>query len=476
MTAPSAALAVLAAVVVVGTAIGFAAHGRRRMDLEQWTVGGRKFGLLLVWLLMAGETYTAFTFLGASGWAYSRGGPALYILAYLTLGNVVTFFVGPLLWEAGRRFRLQTQADYFAWRYGGRTLPAVVALLGVAALVPYLEIQLTGLGIIVHISSFGLISESTAMVCAGLLVAGFVLASGIRAVAGISVLKDLLMVAVIATVGFAVPHLHFGGIGPMFTELVRRRPHHFTLPGATAHLGHRWYVSTVLLCATGPAWPHNFATLFTARDAATVRRNAIVLPLYNLSLPLVFFVGLVALLTLPPLANGDLAFMAEVRATFPPWFLGLAGGAGALTAMVPASMMLLTAATLLAKNVARPLLAPDLTDAQVGRLARLVVVAMVGTSLAFALRSSATLVALLQYGYALVGEFFPGIVIGLVWPRMDRAAVLAGMAAGGATLLWASRAPEGLILGCNGGFVALAVNTAVSIASALRPRANPRMS
>lgn len=48
------------------------------MDLLQWTVGGRGFGLVLIWLLMAGEVYTTFTFLGTSGWAYSKGAPVLY--------------------------------------------------------------------------------------------------------------------------------------------------------------------------------------------------------------------------------------------------------------------------------------------------------------------------------------------------------------------------------------------------------------
>jgi len=37
------------------------------MNLEQWTVAGRGFGLIFVWLLMAGEIYTTFAFLGASG-------------------------------------------------------------------------------------------------------------------------------------------------------------------------------------------------------------------------------------------------------------------------------------------------------------------------------------------------------------------------------------------------------------------------
>ena len=66
-----------------------------------------------MWLLMAGEIYTAFTFLGASGWAYSHGGPTLYILAYGTLGYVVSFFILPPIWELGRKFGLQTQPAFF---------------------------------------------------------------------------------------------------------------------------------------------------------------------------------------------------------------------------------------------------------------------------------------------------------------------------------------------------------------------------
>lgn len=45
---------------------------------------------------MAGEVYTTFAFLGASGWAYSRGGPMLYILTYMSLAYAISFFI--LLW------------------------------------------------------------------------------------------------------------------------------------------------------------------------------------------------------------------------------------------------------------------------------------------------------------------------------------------------------------------------------------------
>lgn len=85
MTPATTALTVIIAIVAVGTAVGFLAGSRQRMDLEQWTVGGRSFGTALVFLLMAGEIYTTFSFLGVSGWAYSRGGPVLFELAYLSL-------------------------------------------------------------------------------------------------------------------------------------------------------------------------------------------------------------------------------------------------------------------------------------------------------------------------------------------------------------------------------------------------------
>ena len=377
MTSSLLPIVIIAAIVLLGSAIGLLAGSHRKpgsrpkIDLEQWTVGRRGFGLLLVWLLMAGEVYTTFAFLGASGWAYSRGAPALYILAYITLGYVVSFFILPPIWELGREFSLQTQSDFFETRYQSKSLAVLVSIAGVAFLIPYLQIQLTGLGIIAQAASFDKIRRTPAIIVGVALVAAFVFAGGIRAVAWVSVLKDALMIFAALAVGIGVPYIYFGGIGPMFAALAHTRPAHLVMPGATPDMGHAWYISTVLLTSLGfYMWPHTFGAAFTARSAAIFRRNAIVMPLYTLSLTFIFFVGFTALLVIPGLSNGDLALLTLVRKAFPPWFLGLVGGAGALTAMVPAAIILLTAATLFAKNVYRPLFAPVMTEFQIARLAR----------------------------------------------------------------------------------------------------------
>ena len=458
------ALAIIGGTVALAVLIAALSRRGHRMSLEQWTVGDRSFGVVVMWFLMAGEIYTTFSFLGASGWVYSKGAPVLYVLAYLSLSNIVGFFVSPLIWQLGRRHGLQTQADVFHVLYGGRALPAVVALTGIAAIVPYLQLQLTGLGIIVSVASYGAISQEAAMAVAGVLIVGFVLVSGIRAVAGVSVLKDLLMVITVVAMGVAVPWMLFGGIGPLFARVMQEHPSHLVMPGATGAYGHGWYISMVLVCSLGPMWPQYLSALFTAKDAETIRRNMILLPLYNLTIPGVLFVGYAALLTLPGLANGDLAVMSLLRARFPAWFVGFIGGAGALAAIVPASVMLLTASTLFAKNIVRPLLAPSLTDVHVARIARVLVVALTVLCLALALGTRVSLVGLLQLGYGLVGQFFPGIFLGLTWRRATGRAVGIGIAAGLATLAVLELTHSDPFLGLNAGFVAVVANAGVMVA------------
>jgi solute:Na+ symporter, SSS family len=457
------ALSIISGIVAVAVAAGFMARSHHKMNLEQWTVGGRGFGQLLVWLLMAGEIYTTFTFLGASGWAYSKGGPVLYILGYQPLMYVVSFYVLPQVWEVGQKYKLQTQADFFQVRYGSTYLTAFVALIGVVFMVPYLQLQLTGLGLIVEVASFGAIHRTPAMIIAFALVAAFVFVSGVRGVAWASIVKDILLLFTAIFIGIAVPYIYFGGIGKMFAALAQAKPAHLTMPGATANLGHTWYITSVMLTAVGFfVWPHYFAATFTARSGDILRRNSVLMPLYSITMPLMFFVGLSAVLVLPGLSNGDLSLLTIVRKTFPAWFLGIVGGAGALTAMVPAAIQLLTGATLYAKNLYRPILAPHTTDQQVAKIAKAMVFVLTLGALFFAIHNSVSLVSLLLLGYAGVAQLFPGVVLGLYSKRVTTAGIFAGLATGialAALLMLTGRDPY---RGWNAGFIALCCNFSVT--------------
>lgn len=469
------ALWMIFATIIISASVGVFAGHKIKMNLENWTVGGRRFGVVLIWLLMAGEIYTTFTFLGASGWAYSRGAPTFYILIYGTLAYTVSFFILPAIWKVGKRYGLHTQPDFFIRRYESRGLGVLVAGIGVLSILPYLQLQLAGLGFIVEVASDGLIGSRTAILVGFVLTCVFVYTSGLRGTAWVSIIKDVMMMAAVGIVGIGVPHIYFGGFGKMFMALLERHPGHLTFPGASAGMDVPWVMSTVLLTGLGfYMWPHVFGSAFSARSAETIKRNAIIMPFYQIPILLVFMVGFTALLVLPGLKNGDMAFLEIVRRTYPRWFMGFVGAAGAVTAMVPSSVLVLFAATLLAKNVYQAGFAPGASEKTTLRLSRALVLFIMVLALFLAFFSPNALVNLLLIGYDGVSQFFPGVVLGLFWKGVKRRGVFWGLITGfglAAGLVFSRNDP---FHGLNAGFVALVVNVIVTVGISLLIKARQR--
>src|SRR5918998_3464966 len=129
------ALLVIFAFLALSIFLGIRARRGKDMDLEQWSVGGRGFGTIFVFLLMAGEIYTTFTFLGGSGWSYGRGAPAFYILCYGMVAYSFSYFLLPIIWRYAQPRRLVSQADFFVSKYQSRPLGILVAVVSVIALV-----------------------------------------------------------------------------------------------------------------------------------------------------------------------------------------------------------------------------------------------------------------------------------------------------------------------------------------------------
>ncbi len=463
MTTP---LLVIAGFVLLSALVGVFGRGRGTMNIERWSVGGRRCGLIIVWLLMAGEIYTTFTFLGASGWADSRGAPAFYILAYGTIGYIISFFLLPPVWRMAKRLGLHTQPDFFLARYESPALASLAVLIAVVSIVPYLQLQLAGLGMVVEIASAGAISSTVAIVAAFAATCLFVYTSGIKGIAWVAIVKDVAMLVAVGVIGFGLPAMYFGGVGEMLAELMRRHPTFLAFPGGTTTMGVGWVVSTILLTGMGfYCWPHTFASAFSAKDDHTLRRNAVIMPLYQIPVLLVFFVGFTALLVMPGLKNPDTALLALVTKSYPGWFAGFIGGAGAVTAMVPAGMLMLGAATLVAKNLYRPLRKVPLSEEHLMRATRGFMLLIAVAALVLALWSPNELVRLLILGYDGVAQLFPAIVLGVFARRVTVRPVMAGLVAGIAVviaLIWTGHDP---FLGMNAGFVGLAVNAAVTLVS-----------
>jgi SSS family solute:Na+ symporter len=431
----NAALAVICATIAAVLLLGLLARRGKEMDLEQWTVGGRGFGTILVFVLMAGEIYTTFTFLGGSGFAYGHGAPAFYILSYGCLAYVLSYWLLPPIWRYAKQHRLIAQPDFFARKYDSPALGLLVAVVGIVALVPYLVLQLKGLGIIVDTAAYGAISPTVAVWIGAAVVTCYVMVSGVHGSAWTAVVKDTTILAVVLFLGIYLPLHYYGGYGVMFQAIQAARPDFLALPPQGESVA--WFDSTVLLTALGfYMWPHTFGSLYTAKTDRAFRRNAALLPLYQIILLFVFFVGFAAILQVPGLQGSeiDLSLLRLSVQTFDPWFVGVIGAAGVLTAIVPGSMILMASATLLANNILR-YFRPQITDATVSRAARLLVPAVALIAVIFTLQGGTTIVALLLMGYSFVTQLFPALVASLLPHNpVTRAGAFAGICVGVVTV------------------------------------------
>lgn len=465
-------LIITAVIVAVGVIIGFAAHGRSRMDIEDWSVGGRRYGGIVLWVLAAGEIYTTFTYLGAAGYAYENGGPVFYILGYGALAYIISFFLLPPLWRYGKRNGLLTQADYFTSRFGSRWVGALAAVIGVVFVVPYGTLQLEGLGDIVTTVTSGKVSSSVAMLVAFILTALFVFASGLRAAAWTSILKDALLIVTVLIVGIGLPLKYFGSYSGLLNAVQHAHPGDLAVPGSSAHgsLGVLWLISTLLLTSMGfYMYPQAFAVTYSAKSAKAIRRNATWLPLYQILMIVLFSVGFAALLIVPGLKGSDtnFALLDLVKKGEPSWITGLVGGAGALAAMVPAAAIVLAAATLVGRNIYRDVIRPAASPSSVLGVSRVFVLVIMAFSLWVAIASPGLIANLLLTAYDGITQFFPAVLLSLFWRRTSKTGVSAGLIVGVGLVLYLVISHHDPMWGMNAGFVALIANAIVLVAGSL---------
>ncbi|MEJ8544775.1 sodium:solute symporter [Brevibacillus borstelensis] len=416
---------------------GIRAQKGKDMNMEQWTVGGRGFGTIFIFLLVAGEIYTTFTFLGGSGWAYSKGAPAYYVLAYISLAYVLSYWLLPPIWRYAKEHKLVSQSDFFVSKYKSPVLGILVSTVGVLAIIPYLILQFKGLGIIVSEASYGSVSPTAAIWIGVIAVTVYVMISGIHGSAWTAAIKDIMIFFVVVFLGLYLPYHYYGGIRPMFEAVHAANPDFLAFPKEGMSIS--WFISTVLLTVLGfYMWPHTFGSVFSAKSARVFRKNTVMLPLYTLMLLFVFFVGFTAILQVPGLkgADGDLSLLRLSIQTFDPWIVGLIGAAGLLTALVPGSMLLMTAATLLSKNVIKVLL-PSVSEKQLPWLAKSLVPVLSLISLYFTLSGGDTLVTLLLMGYSLVTQLFPALLFCVpARPLVNKYGAFAGIVSGVLTVAY----------------------------------------
>jgi SSS family solute:Na+ symporter len=154
------ALGVLIALFLLVTVLGFLASRFRRgsgLDsLDEWGLGGRKFGTWVTWFLLGGDLYTAYTFVAVPAAMYSLGAVAgFFAVPYTIILYPIIFIFMARLWSVSHRHGFVTTADFVRARYDARPLSLAVAVTGFIATMPYIALQLVGIQAVLEVAGIG---------------------------------------------------------------------------------------------------------------------------------------------------------------------------------------------------------------------------------------------------------------------------------------------------------------------------------
>jgi solute:Na+ symporter, SSS family len=348
----------------------FAAKWRRAKTLEhldEWGLGGRQFGTWITWFLVGGDFYTAYTIIAVPALVYAVGAYGFFALPYTIIVYPFVFAVMPVLWRVARDRGAVTSAEVVRAEFGSRALESAVAATGIVATMPYIALQLIGMA--AAIRALGTAGELP-LIAAFIILALYDYSSGLRAPALIAFVKDaMIYIAVIAAV-VLIP-VKLGGYGTLFDTAQQA----LAAKGGDVLLRSNQYVAyaTVALGSALAAfmYPHTLTGVFASRSAQTIRKNAMLLPLYTLMLGLLALLGYAGLAAHLKLESNNDVVPALFNTLFPPWFAGFAFAAIAIGALVPAAVMSIGSANLFTRNFWKAYVNPAIDPAGEARIAKI---------------------------------------------------------------------------------------------------------
>jgi len=429
---------IVVAMFAVVTVLGFMATRWNRTtslaSVEEWGLGGRRFGTVVSWFLIGGDLYTAYTFVAVPALLFGVGATGFFAVPYTIAVFPLVMFPAARMWSVCHEHGYATAADFVRGRHGSALLALLVAITGIAATIPYIALQLTGIKAVLEVMGIG---GDWPLWIAFAALAAYTWTSGLRAPALIAFVKDILIYIMVLVAVIYIPY-KLGGYNVIFD----RAQSTLTSQGLGTLLTGSQYLGYSTL-ALGSAlalflYPHAVTGVLATRSRTVVKKNMSLLPAYSLMLGFIALLGYMAIAAHVTPVGGtakapDTTTIVPVlfNSQFPHWFAGVAFGAITIGALVPAAIMGISAANTFARDIYRPYFRPRASDREESLVSQIVSVILklgaVGVIVALKLSFA---IELQLIGGVIVIQILPPLVLGLYTRWYHRWALAAGWVVG----------------------------------------------
>lgn len=341
--------------IIMGSIVALKARQEMKSGLIEYFLSGRSTGGLVAALSYSATTYSAFMMIGLAGFTYSGGVGALgFELVYLSGLSLVAFF-GPRFWLIGKKNNYLSPYEMLGDRYQNQWIAFTASLSACFFLIPYLAVQLMGVGYLLSGLTAGAIPFTAGIGIAVVLAIAWALIAGMKSVSWTDSLQSLIMITISIIILFYVIYQHLGGFKEFFTSLTALEGDFLTVPGP-GFFNFKTFISLSL------PWfffsisnPQVSQRLFIPRDLKAMKTMIKGFLIFGFIYTIVSVIwGFSALLLIPGLNNADLATPELLASQYVPTLFALIAMIGITAAAISTiDSIMLTLSSLVVRDILR---------------------------------------------------------------------------------------------------------------------------
>lgn len=421
--------------------IGVYSYRKSTSNVDEFLLGGRKLGPVVTALSAGAADMSGWLLMGLPGAMFVSGLSSGWIAIGLTIGAYLNyrFVAPPLRVYTEKADNALTIPDFFEKRFRdhSRTLRLISGLVILVFFTLYTSAGMVAGGKLFE-SAFGM-DYFYGLLLTSSIVVFYTFIGGFLAVSLTDFVQGAIMVIALIVVP-AVVFYNLGGIESVFSDIQSRDPKYLSMFKGTTAVG----IGSLLAWGLGYCGqPHilvRFMAIDKVRQLNSARRIGISWMIFTVAGAML--VGLVGISYAGKsgivIDDPETIFIYFSRVLFHPFIGGFLLSAILAAIMSTISSQLLVTSSSLTQDFYKAFLRRSSTENELLLVSRLSVVVVAVVSFLLSIRPNDSILNLVGHAWAGFGSAFgPVMLLSLLWKRTNTQGAVAGMLAGGITvLLW----------------------------------------